>query len=204
MNSFIQIPSAPMKPSREDALRRIIYDTIAYGNCDSYCDEEAIISECIANHNWRPLSSEIELLIQKHSWKHSCPKNECVECNVDMGPNNPRQLCGHTYCMNKTTITCDDTYDTISSTPTPPQIQIGHMYSSPSINTPITYAPVKPSRETVLRNAVLDALATYNTSSCDEEAIISECKNNHNWSPSTQDLKKLISKYVVSNRVVSV
>ena len=26
--------------------------------------------------------------------------NLCVECGVDMGPNNPRQLCGKTYCCN--------------------------------------------------------------------------------------------------------
>lgn len=25
-------------------------------------------------------------------------ENRCTECNVDMGPSNPRQLCGKTYC----------------------------------------------------------------------------------------------------------
>jgi hypothetical protein len=24
--------------------------------------------------------------------------NRCIECGIDMGPNNPRQLCGKTYC----------------------------------------------------------------------------------------------------------
>lgn len=27
-------------------------------------------------------------------------ENKCVECGEDMGPNNPRQLCGKTYCKN--------------------------------------------------------------------------------------------------------
>ena len=26
--------------------------------------------------------------------------NRCLLCNCDMGPNNPRQLCGKTYCDN--------------------------------------------------------------------------------------------------------
>jgi hypothetical protein len=26
-------------------------------------------------------------------------KNLCVICGIDMGPNNPRQLCGKTMCM---------------------------------------------------------------------------------------------------------
>lgn len=27
-------------------------------------------------------------------------KNKCTICDVDMGPSNPRQLCGKTYCIN--------------------------------------------------------------------------------------------------------
>ena len=36
------------------------------------------------------------------NWFHPEPKIEwrSVECNEDMGPNNPRQLCGKTYCAN--------------------------------------------------------------------------------------------------------
>jgi hypothetical protein len=26
--------------------------------------------------------------------------NYCIECGVDMGPMNPRQLCGKWYCLN--------------------------------------------------------------------------------------------------------
>jgi len=28
-------------------------------------------------------------------------KNRCIICNIDMGPCNPRQLCGKWYCENK-------------------------------------------------------------------------------------------------------
>jgi hypothetical protein len=27
--------------------------------------------------------------------------NYCIECGVDMGPMNPRQLCGKWYCLNE-------------------------------------------------------------------------------------------------------
>ena len=27
-------------------------------------------------------------------------KNLCLDCSVDMGPTNPRQLCGKTHCNN--------------------------------------------------------------------------------------------------------
>ena len=30
-------------------------------------------------------------------------KNLCMECGIDMGPNNPRQLCGKTRCLNPPT-----------------------------------------------------------------------------------------------------
>lgn len=28
-------------------------------------------------------------------------KNLCVACGIDMGPQNPRQFCGKTYCLEK-------------------------------------------------------------------------------------------------------
>ena len=31
-------------------------------------------------------------------------KNLCVMCNTDLGPQNPRQLCGKTYCYNESTL----------------------------------------------------------------------------------------------------
>ena len=32
--------------------------------------------------------------------KEEEPKNLCLICNIDMGPHNPRQLCGKTKCTN--------------------------------------------------------------------------------------------------------
>ncbi len=29
-------------------------------------------------------------------------KNLCIECEIDIGKDNPRQLCGKTYCLNET------------------------------------------------------------------------------------------------------
>ena len=34
--------------------------------------------------------------------------NPCVVCGIDMGPTNPRQLCGKTYCFGIASI--DDEY----------------------------------------------------------------------------------------------
>ena len=33
-------------------------------------------------------------------------KNLCIECKVDMGFCNPRQLCGKTYCASKRELSC--------------------------------------------------------------------------------------------------
>ena len=33
-------------------------------------------------------------------------KNLCIECNVDMGDNNPRQLCGKTQCLQSDNVNC--------------------------------------------------------------------------------------------------
>ena len=30
-----------------------------------------------------------------------CKANFCIECGVNMGDDNPRQLCGKTYCMQE-------------------------------------------------------------------------------------------------------
>lgn len=42
-------------------------------------------------------------------------KNLCVSCGIDMGPDNPRQLCGKTVCLDidaisLETLTGDDPY----------------------------------------------------------------------------------------------
>ena len=35
-----------------------------------------------------------------YSYQDDEIKNLCLDCGVDMGPTNPRQLCGKTYCNN--------------------------------------------------------------------------------------------------------
>jgi hypothetical protein len=35
-------------------------------------------------------------------------QNLCIECGIDMGPMNPRQLCGKWQCLNNTYIFEDD------------------------------------------------------------------------------------------------
>ena len=39
-------------------------------------------------------------------------RNLCIECGVDMGPQNPRQLCGKIYCLNDAFINLSDNEDT--------------------------------------------------------------------------------------------
>jgi len=41
-------------------------------------------------------------------------ENRCTECNVDMGPSNPRQLCGKTYCHGHGDKTPEEGYRTPS------------------------------------------------------------------------------------------
>ena len=35
-----------------------------------------------------------------YSYQDDEIKNLCLDCGVDMGPSNPRQLCGKTHCNN--------------------------------------------------------------------------------------------------------
>jgi len=35
-----------------------------------------------------------------YSYQDDEIKNLCLDCGIDMGPTNPRQLCGKTYCNN--------------------------------------------------------------------------------------------------------
>ena len=81
---------------------------------------------------------------------------------------------------------------------TPPH----HMRSlTKPININAPYAPRKPSRETALRNTVLDAISNYNLRLCEEEAIIADCINDHNWSPSQSYINSLIVKHSISANI---
>ena len=43
------------------------------------------------------LDNMVMIILERNS---HCEKNLCIECGEDMGINNPRQLCGKTYCRN--------------------------------------------------------------------------------------------------------
>ena len=63
----------------------------------NYVDEEAMLKYLVDAKIVNPIPDELSLLVNTYS---KGPKNLCVECSVDMGPTNPRQLCGKTYCNN--------------------------------------------------------------------------------------------------------
>jgi histone acetyltransferase (RNA polymerase elongator complex component) len=79
-----------------DAENRLFWET--YEVFDCYVDIEA------AAEAFRRLpptqvttAAVLKILIE---YSNNCPKNRCVQCGVDMGEMNPRQLCGKTYCEN--------------------------------------------------------------------------------------------------------
>ena len=41
-----------------------------------------------------------ENTLSYNNTKEEEPTNLCLMCNIDMGPHNPRQLCGKTKCTN--------------------------------------------------------------------------------------------------------
>ena len=45
----------------------------------------------------KKINLELIKIIKKNILQH---KNLCIECKVDIGINNPRQLCGKTRCLN--------------------------------------------------------------------------------------------------------
>jgi hypothetical protein len=59
-----------------------------------YYDEEAVREEVAT---WtRITAQDFKTLYETYS---RGPKNLCVECGIDMGEQNLRQLCGKTYCL---------------------------------------------------------------------------------------------------------
>ena len=71
--------------------------------CDCYVDAEDVIKELRAQKIDERVATEAQITtaIMKHM---RCMKNLCIECGIDMGECNPRQLCRKTYCefaMNK-------------------------------------------------------------------------------------------------------
>lgn len=48
--------------------------------------------------NMELLQEKLEILVKESQTVYI---NRCLECNVDMGECNPRQLCGKTYCNSQ-------------------------------------------------------------------------------------------------------
>lgn len=47
------------------------------------------------------MMDKLQHLLYQFNRPNSTPINPCVSCGEDMGANNPRQLCGKTYCRNE-------------------------------------------------------------------------------------------------------
>lgn len=91
--------SKNMKELRDRARRRdlvaIVSDAANADDCDNYVDEGAVVNELAAAHNWQPTKEAVKALLGAHS---TGMKNRCVDCGVDMGEMNPRQLCNKWQC----------------------------------------------------------------------------------------------------------
>lgn len=68
----------------ESLLEELVYNISSFNNKhnDVYTDEEL-------------LKKKLILLIQE---SQTSMVNRCLECGIDMGECNPRQLCGKLYC----------------------------------------------------------------------------------------------------------
>ena len=78
-----------------DATYRNVDDRV--DACEFYVDTDDVVFELL-QHNIDPhtaTDAQIDEAIMKHK---RCSKNRCVECGMDMGECNPRQLCNKTYC----------------------------------------------------------------------------------------------------------
>lgn len=64
-----------------------------------YVNEQALLSALIELQNTHYMFSQAEFdkLLDRFD---EGPKNLCLECKVDMGRMNPRQLCGKTRCIS--------------------------------------------------------------------------------------------------------
>jgi len=64
---------------------------------ESYIESPGSVSSTAATYATSPQYS-IGSYIDSPGSVSSTPKNLCVECGIDMGDQNPRQLCGKTIC----------------------------------------------------------------------------------------------------------
>jgi hypothetical protein len=75
--------------------------TIALAKGNVYADLDRVLCDLHvlgvgAASGAHPTDAVIHQTIARHSLG---PKNRCLACGMDMGINNPRQLCGKTYCL---------------------------------------------------------------------------------------------------------
>ncbi len=64
-----------------------------------------VVDELTNDYPDTEFSDVIDLVESHDYWNHEdklSSKNLCIDCGIDMGPLNPRQLCGKTFCHNET------------------------------------------------------------------------------------------------------
>ena len=78
-----------------------IYDYNDNKNDDDYNDNKNDDDYNDKNYNFKIKKKKINNFIEFNDYyKEGDIINRCVECNIDLGPSNPRQLCGKIYCIN--------------------------------------------------------------------------------------------------------
>ena len=70
-------------------------DVIKQKNIDNTVDK--IKKEFFSKKYGRTINKDT---LSYNNTKEEESKNLCLICNIDMGPHNPRQLCGKTKCTN--------------------------------------------------------------------------------------------------------
>ena len=99
MDSYITPPSSPRKiPSVPPPLKRrgpLDSTEIMVKNAIRETDLDVYESGVVADMREGAPRCFLPLLVEKHAFGTT---NRCVTCRYDMGPNNPRQLCGKTEC----------------------------------------------------------------------------------------------------------
>jgi hypothetical protein len=73
------------------------YINIVCEKLDYYTNSEKIY-EFLKNKELRDYEITESLIIEVAKQFNYGMKNRCLQCNIDMGINNPRQLCGKYYC----------------------------------------------------------------------------------------------------------
>jgi hypothetical protein len=89
-------PPAPRRLSSKEALINTFFHIFA--EADFYVEEDKVLNELLEKHIYYPSLVDIETVMTKYK---IAPKNRCLECHIDMGIQNPRQLCGRIRCVHR-------------------------------------------------------------------------------------------------------